>query len=484
MIAAKGLFASAAFSSGAKFISRLIGLVSTLILARILTPTDFAMIAIIAIVLHLFDILSHTGSEQYIVQKSEVCDGDLNTAWTLDILLKSLMCVLLIVIAPLISSFFEQAHLSFAIQVASITLIINALKNPGLLLLKRNLDYKKVFYLSLVQRIASFVTVIFVALNWQSYWAFVIADIVGAVVFTLGAYKIQPFRPAFSLLKVSEQWLFSKWLLGKSIVGYLRSQIDTVLVAKFFSTAQLGNYHMARDVAMLPGYNILGPAIEPLLADFKDHKNNPIKLGQRVSKVLCIVSFIVVPITTYIAFYPALIIDVLLGAQWVIAGEILGVMSLLFFYYCFLLVIESALTAMGKVKAIFIFDIVSLLVIAGTLLTYLQMYDDLNHMLWLRVSIGMASTLLIGIALHIIVPLKCMQVAGALLLSAAMSGMAITLTNWLTKQVELGQISLFLLSGILFCGAYAIMIVILIPRLMGTSASHLLAEYRQVKDVR
>jgi hypothetical protein len=77
-----------------------------------------------------------------------------------------------------------------------------------------------------------------------------------------------------------------------------------------------------------------------------------------------------------------------------------------------------------------------------------------------------------------------MQIAGAFLLSAAMSGMAITLADWLTKQVELGQISLFLLSGILFCGAYATMIVILIPRLMGTSVSHLLAEYRQVKGVR
>ena len=481
MIAAKGLLASAAFSSGAKFLSRLIGLVSTLILARILTPTDFAMIAIIAIVLHLFDILSHAGSEQYIVQKSEVFDSDLNTAWTLDILLKSLMCVLLIVIAPLIARFFEQEHLSFAIQVASVTLIINALKNPGLLLLKRDLDYKKVFYLSLVQRIASFVTVLFVAINWQSFWAFVIADIMGAIVFTFGAYIIQPFRPAFSLLKVSEQWLFSKWLLGKSIVGYLRSQIDTVLVAKFFSTAQLGNYHMARDVAMLPGYNILGPAIEPLLADFKDYKNNVIRLGQRVSKVLCIVSFIVVPITTYMAFYPALIIDVLLGAQWVIAGEILGVMSLLFFYYCFLLVVESALTAMGKVKAIFIFDIASLMIIVGTLFAYLQMYDDLNNMLWLRVLIGLASTLLIAIALHIIVPLKFMQIGGALILSAGVSGISIALTDWLTKQVELGQITLFLLSGILFCGAYASMITALLPRFMGTSARNILAEYRQTK---
>ena len=482
MIAAKGLLASAAFSSGAKFISRIIGLVSTLILARILTPADFAMIAIIAIVLHLFDILSHTGSEQYIVQKSQVFDGDLNTAWTLDILLKLLMCLLMMAMAPLIADFFDKSHLSFAIQVASVTLIINALKNPGLLLLKRDLDYKKVFYLSLVQRIASFSIVIFVAINWHSYWAFVIADIVGALVFTLGAYKIQAFRPSFSLLKVGEQWLFSKWLLSKSIVGYLRSQIDTVLVAKFFSSDHLGNYHMARDVAMLPGYNLLGPAIEPLLADFKDYKEQPIKLGQRVSKVLCMVSFVVVPITTYIAFYPVLIINVLLGAQWTIAGEVLGVMSLLFFYYCFLLVIESALTAIGKVKAIFMFDIVSLIVIVGTLLTYLQMYDDLNNMLWLRVLIGLAATLMIAIALHTLVPLKFMHIGGALLLAAAMSGVSIALADWLTSQVELGPIAVFLLSGIVFCGAYAGLIVVLLPRLLGTTVTTMLAQYRQTTD--
>jgi O-antigen/teichoic acid export membrane protein len=481
VIAAKGLLASAAFSSGAQFLSRLIGLVSTLILARILTPTDFAMIAIIAIVLHLFDILSHTGSEQYIVQKSEVLAEDLNTAWTLDILLKSLMCVLLTILAPFIAFFFEQPQLSFAIQIASVTLIINALKNPGLLLLKRDLDYKKVFYLSLVQRMASFVAIIFVAFKWQSYWAFIIGDIIGAIVFTLGAYKIQAFRPAFGLKKVSEQWLFSKWLLGKSIVGYLRSQIDTVLVAKFFSPTQLGNYHMARDVAMLPGYNILGPAIEPLLADFKDHKLNPVKLGQRVSKVLCIVSLIVVPITIYIAFYPTLIIQVLLGEQWVIAGGILGIMSLLFFYYSYLLVIESALTAVGQVKTIFIFDIFSLVVIVATLLSYLQLYDDLNNMIWLRVSIGLGSTLLIGIVLHRIVPLNFIQIGGVLILSAALSAMAIAIANWLSQLVELGPISVFLLSGTVFCLVYAGLLLIILPWLIGTSVRNLLAEYRQVK---
>jgi O-antigen/teichoic acid export membrane protein len=193
------------------------------------------------------------------------------------------------------------------------------------------------------------------------------------------------------------------------------------------------------------------------------------------------VSFIVVPITTYMAFYPTLIIDVLLGEQWLIAGDILGVMSLLFFYYCFLLVIESALTAVGKVKAIFMFDIASLVAIVATLLTYLQIHDDLNNLLWLRVSIGLVSTLLIGIALHSVVPLKCMQIVGALLLSAIISGVSIALTDWLIRQLELGQITLFLLSGLLFCGAYVSTIIMLLPGLTGTTLGNLLADYRQTK---
>jgi hypothetical protein len=78
---------------------------------------------------------------------------------------------------------------------------------------------------------------------------------------------------------------------------------------------------------MLPGHNLLGPAIEPLLADFKDYKYLSINLGERVSQVLCIVALLVVPITTYMNYYPHIIIEVLLGPQWQLAGDILGVMS-------------------------------------------------------------------------------------------------------------------------------------------------------------
>jgi hypothetical protein len=176
-----------------------------------------------------------------------------------------------------------------------------------------------------------------------------------------------------------------------------------------------------------------------------------------------------------------LIIQVLLGEQWVIAGGILGIMSLLFFYYSYLLVFESALTAVGQVKTIFIFDIFSLVVIVATLLSYLQLYDDLNNMIWLRVSLGVGSTLLIGIVLHRIVPLNFIQIGGVLILSAALSAIAIAIANWLSQLVELGPISVFLLSGTVFCLVYAGLLLIILPWLIGTSVRNLLAEYRQIK---
>jgi lipopolysaccharide exporter len=103
------------------------------------------MIAIIAIVLYLFDVLSHTGSEQYIVQKSVVIDSDLNTAWTLDILPKTSMFFVLLLMAPFVTNFFEQENLGFPMQVAAITLIINALKNQGCSCLKENFITSRFF---------------------------------------------------------------------------------------------------------------------------------------------------------------------------------------------------------------------------------------------------------------------------------------------------------------------------------------------------
>ncbi|MBC8386330.1 MAG: oligosaccharide flippase family protein [Gammaproteobacteria bacterium] len=356
---------------GIKFFQRLVGLISILFLARLLTPEDFAIVALVAITVHFFDILSNAGSEQYIIQKGRVSIDDLNTAWTIDLSMKSLLWVMLILSAPLAATFFENPELENALLAASFILLINAAKNPGLFLKKQNFEYGQIFWLSVLQRVLTFIIVIAIAYIEQSYWALIIGDIVSSIIYTAGSYKIDKHRPKLCFDEWKTQWHFSGWLLLKSIIGYIRSQIDILIVSKLFPHSQLGQYYMARDIAMLPSHNLLLPAIEPLLALFRTSRNDLEAFEFQVRLSLFVIISISIPISIFIFFFSESIVLTLLGSQWITAIPILSVMSLLLFYFSIILILEQSLLALQKTRTVFLYDLVSLIFITtGLLLSY------------------------------------------------------------------------------------------------------------------
>lgn len=350
-----------------KMLQRLIGLVSIMILARLLTPDDFAIVALTAIIIYLFDMLSNVGTEQYIIQKNHVTDQDLHTAWTIDLISKCILWLILILSAGLISDYFEQAELKSAIYAMSLLLPFNALKNPGIFLLKSDLNYKKLFWLTLVQKLISFTVVITIAYLSPSFWALIIADLAASLIFLMGSYKIHKFRPKFSLVNGSEQWLFSRWLLLKGIIGYIRSHVDTMIVSKFFSSAILGQYYLVRNIAMLPAHNILSPAVEPFLAAYRINKNNKEQLALKIRVSLLFVLSVATPIAFFIFYFPEPIIDALLGSQWNGSYKLLSSMAPLFFYFPILLVLEQVMLIQKKIILSLIFDILMLILFIITL---------------------------------------------------------------------------------------------------------------------
>ncbi|MHA7881237.1 MAG: oligosaccharide flippase family protein [Saccharospirillum sp.] len=89
-----------------QFVQRILGIISTLILARLLTPEHFGIVALVAIGLQFFEILADAGNQHYIIQKTDVTEADLNTAWTMDILIKSSMALLIWLAAPWLALYF------------------------------------------------------------------------------------------------------------------------------------------------------------------------------------------------------------------------------------------------------------------------------------------------------------------------------------------------------------------------------------------
>jgi O-antigen/teichoic acid export membrane protein len=383
------------FAASAKIISKMLGLFSTMILARLLAPEQFGFIAIVSIALYFFDILSHTASEQYIIQKSSVTKQELGTAWTANLLLKTIICVLIILSAPWVALFFERSSLTNAIRLSAIILPLQALKSPIYILLKRQLKFAPLFWSSLAERFLAVPVLIGLAITLQSYWAFIITDIIAAV-FAVGiSYFIAKKRPSFSMTGFATQWTFSKWMLAKSIVGYARSQIDTVVVSKAFSASILGNYHMSRELAMMPAHFILGPAIDPLLSAFKNDKNNKAELLNNVAFTLIVVLIISIPLCAYFWAFSPQIVLLMLGEDWQDAGGLLSILSLLFLYWSMLHVVETALIAQSQVRLIFIFDICSLCFIAGSLIAGVSLSLSVYEIAGLRVITGLVASILL-----------------------------------------------------------------------------------------
>jgi len=375
-----------------KVVQRSLGLVSTLILARILFPEDFGIVAIAAITLQLATILSNSGIRQYIPQKDEVDNEDVNTAWTIDVLMKFALWVLMLLGAPLIGDFYGNAQVVGAIQVVSVVIFLRALQNPGLHLLRRSLNYKTIFWLQSIQKLTSFAVVVSVALATRSYWSIIIGDIVYALVGVLGSYMLHPYRPRLSLQRWLEQWSFTKWMFLRGIMGFLRSQLDNLMVSKIFTIGELGTYSIIRGISVLPATDIIAPAAEPLLSSFSRVKHDRLALDHQFRTSLLIAFLIIMPICIVLAKFSDALVFVLLGERWKDQGPLLANLTILLFSFSLGSLLGNLYIAMGKVRLIFFYNVVSLTFIFSFLLVLYE--NDLAEFALLRGILGLISTLL------------------------------------------------------------------------------------------
>lgn len=342
-----------------KFVQKSLGLISTLILARILTPEDFGIVAIAALILHFCDVLSTAGSEAYLIQKSHLEKDDINSSWTLELFLKTLLFLLFLASTPFIAAFYEDPNLVSVLSVSSLVLFINAFKSPGIALLKKDLKYKKLFILNVTQKLLVFTFIMIWVFVEPSFWALIVGDVVSAFILMVGSYFIHNYRPKLCFKKIKEQWAFSKYIMLKSGVGYSRAQMDVFFVAKYYSAELVGTYHLARHLAMMPNTDVLTPAIEPLLSSFSKVKENTQSFQNQFKMSFLVVICAIVPIAIFMYSFPNLVIDVLLGSQWEQAHTILSSLTLLLVANTINQLLVPYCVAMGRVKTLFYYDLVS-----------------------------------------------------------------------------------------------------------------------------
>ncbi|WP_340679168.1 oligosaccharide flippase family protein [Paraglaciecola sp.] len=450
----KEISSSIFFSTSAKILTKVLGIASTLLLARILTPSDFAVVAVIAIAIFFFEALGNLGGEFYILRKRRVTTTQVNTAWTLDLLFRFLLWTIFFYFSKEISQFLGYDELAISFQVASIVILIKSFRNPGIILLKRALEYKAIFYLGTLQKVVSFVVVISIAVKFKSYWAFIVADLCGELFFCVGSYIISKYKPSFKLVDVRKQLKFSIFIVAKRVVGYSRSQIDTILFAKYFTSNQLGNYQLSRDMVMLPSAILIEPSMEPLISYVAKSLEDKEALSSRLTEALVAISFISLPVVAFLFQFPEITVQALLGAQWSLAGVYISVMSLMFFYFCYLLILENVFIALGKVQLIFYFDLFSLVLISVTLGLILNYSDNAVDFIVVRALTGIVGVLVLLAILTKYIKLKLDVLLFYFIIAALAALCSVYITTLMLKDFSANNVILFLLTGSAFVLIY------------------------------
>ena len=340
-----------------KIAERSLGIISTLILARILTPEDFGLVAKAMLVLWFVQSIAAAGTESYILQKESVSDSDLNTAWTLNFILKILAYLVLLVLAVIYKLITEDYQVFLIICVLGFVLVINSFKNPGLLNFKRSQNYGKIVYISVLGKFAAVFIVVPAALILQNHWAIVIGQFVLSVVGLVLSYVICDFRPRFCTENIRQQWEFSKWLIPQEMVGYFRNHIDTVVVGSKFTAGELGAYNNMKYFSSMPMLQLITPAAEPLHAELGKVQRNPGEMKFQVDFSTFVLAFMIAPITIMLLFGSEQIIALILGQQWVPYHEIFAVLSLSTLPLVLISQANRLLMIRGKTNFIMFFEV-------------------------------------------------------------------------------------------------------------------------------
>jgi lipopolysaccharide exporter len=350
-----------------KMSEKLLGLVSTLVLARILLPEDFGIIAISLLVISFMNTIANSGGREYIIRKDTVNDEDINTFWTLNLCLKVGIVALVMLGTPFIAGYYEDERLLPLIPILSLMMLISALTNPALVICQRNQDYIPLLKIDITKKVFAISLSISAALYFQNYWALIIGHLASATTTFIYSYIMFSYRPKLTLTKLREQWAFSQWMLARSVLGFSRSQLDTFFVSTFFSASALGGFHISKYISNMPASEVLGPALEPLLASYSKNKHVVEDFKHQITLTIMVVAATAFPMTAFIFYNSFDIVSFILGESWLKYSSLFAFLSLLVIPQTIGKVAGCIITSTGKINLLFFYDLLSLITMIGIL---------------------------------------------------------------------------------------------------------------------
>lgn len=290
----------------------------TIIMARLLTPSDYGLIGMLSIFMSLAQVFIDGGFTNALIQCKDRNNKDYSTVFFINLFVSLAIYIILYLTARYISKFYDQPLLTNIIRVYCSTLVIYSLVAVNKTILTIRLDYKTQTKISIISAILSGITGIIFAFCGYGVWALVIQAVVMSALNVIFSFYFVRWFPSllFSLSSFRKLFRFGSKLLVAQIIGSIYQNIYNLVIGKKFSSASLGFYTRAESFTNLVTSNIsviLTRVSFPLLSEFQDDDSTLIRV---YSKYMCISAFIMFPLSMFLCGSAKPIILLLLGSKW------------------------------------------------------------------------------------------------------------------------------------------------------------------------
>lgn len=340
--------------------SQIITMVIQIILARILLPQDFGILAIILVFVNLASIFVQKGFASSLVRKKNTSEQDYNTVFVVSEGIALLFIIIIFLIAPLIASFYNNREIILYLRVLSMSLLFGAFYSIQSAILIRNMQFRIIFYSSLFATIISGLLGIIAAYSELGIWALIIQTLSQQILLCIATFAVCDWKPKIEFSRESFDNIFSfgSKILVAELISIGVEDLRTLIIGKKFSSIDLAYYDRGQyypSATMRGIYDTIASVMLPVLSKEQDCLS---RLAKTLEKSLCLSIFIVTPLYVGLAAVADIFIPVLLTEQWNASIPYLRIFCIYQLAFPIYGIMRQSLYALGDSSAVLRLEIV------------------------------------------------------------------------------------------------------------------------------
>lgn len=320
--------AGAVWMVGFKLLDRSIGLISTLILARLLVPQDFGVVAMAMSFVALLELATAFGFDVALIQKQTRDRGHWDTAWTFNVLLGLSVAIAMVAGAAYVADFYRQVELEHVIRALAIGSVVQGFENIGIVAFRTEMRFDREFRFLISKKLIAFSVTIPAALILDSYWALVIGQVTSRTAGVALSYLWHPYRPRLALVAARDLMHLSKWLLASNISEYLRERSSDWIIGRLSGARALGVYNIGAELAALPGTELVAPINRAVLPAYAKISTDNAQLKREYLSVVATVALLGLPAAAGIGAVAGPLVALILGGKWLDTIPVIQILAI------------------------------------------------------------------------------------------------------------------------------------------------------------